>query len=262
MIGGVAGGVAEYFDVDPVLVRIAFVALLVVSGGLFAVAYIVAMIVMPIGDGVAGSRHLRQHRHHEPSAAVGIVLGVLLVAAGAVALAQTLDVPAPPWEAIFAGLLVLAGIGIIVDARNGVHGGLVALGIVLTVLAAAASATPHLGWQSGFGDRTVHPQTMSDLDSNYSHAFGSMTVDLRDLHLPAGTTHLDVSEAFGSVDIRLPAGVAARITGQDVFGSADVLGRSFSGVSADHTVETPGYATADHRIEIDLSDVFGSATVR
>jgi len=46
MIGGVCGGLAEYLDIDPVLVRLAFV-LLVFAGGIGIIAYIVLWIIMP-----------------------------------------------------------------------------------------------------------------------------------------------------------------------------------------------------------------------
>ena len=49
MIAGVAGGVAEYFDLDPSLVRIAW-ALLVFVGGFGVLLYIVMAIVVPEED--------------------------------------------------------------------------------------------------------------------------------------------------------------------------------------------------------------------
>ena len=52
LIFGVAGGLAEYFDVDPVLVRVVF-ALLVLSTGVGLVAYVVLAIVMPSQASVA-----------------------------------------------------------------------------------------------------------------------------------------------------------------------------------------------------------------
>jgi phage shock protein C len=46
MICGVCAGIAEYFDVDPSLVRIGWLALLFAAGsGL--IAYIVAAIILP-----------------------------------------------------------------------------------------------------------------------------------------------------------------------------------------------------------------------
>lgn len=49
VIGGVAGGVAEYLDVDPSIVRIVWAVLAVVTGGIFFVLYIVMWIVVPEG---------------------------------------------------------------------------------------------------------------------------------------------------------------------------------------------------------------------
>jgi phage shock protein C len=50
MVAGVAGGLARYFDIDPVLVRLAFVAL-TLAGGPGLILYIILWIVMP-EDGV------------------------------------------------------------------------------------------------------------------------------------------------------------------------------------------------------------------
>lgn len=43
---GVCGGIAEYFDMDPTLVRLAWVAFTLL-GGSGIIAYIVAAIIMP-----------------------------------------------------------------------------------------------------------------------------------------------------------------------------------------------------------------------
>lgn len=47
VIAGVAGGLAERFDLDPSLVRIGWVLLALVSGGIFLLIYIVMAIVVP-----------------------------------------------------------------------------------------------------------------------------------------------------------------------------------------------------------------------
>ena len=46
MLGGVAGGLAEYFDIDPTIVRVLFVVLTLVGGG-GILAYIILWIVVP-----------------------------------------------------------------------------------------------------------------------------------------------------------------------------------------------------------------------
>jgi len=50
MWAGVAGGMAEYFDLDPALVRHMWVAAAVVSGGLAVPVYILAWIILPRDD--------------------------------------------------------------------------------------------------------------------------------------------------------------------------------------------------------------------
>lgn len=47
VIGGVCGGIGEYFDIDPVFVRIIVVLLAFGTHGVGFAAYIIAMIIMP-----------------------------------------------------------------------------------------------------------------------------------------------------------------------------------------------------------------------
>lgn len=49
VLGGVAGGVADYLDIDPSIVRIVWAILALVTGGIFLVLYIVMWIVVPEG---------------------------------------------------------------------------------------------------------------------------------------------------------------------------------------------------------------------
>lgn len=63
-IAGVAGGLAAWLNIDPSLVRIAWVLAAIFSGGIFVIVYIVMMIVVPLpppgwtprprGDGFGG----------------------------------------------------------------------------------------------------------------------------------------------------------------------------------------------------------------
>lgn len=46
MLAGVCGGIAEYFDVDPTWIRLAWV-LFCVLGGSGVLAYIIASIIIP-----------------------------------------------------------------------------------------------------------------------------------------------------------------------------------------------------------------------
>jgi len=47
MLGGICGGLGEYLDVDPTLLRLLLVILVVFSWGMFLLIYIVAWIIVP-----------------------------------------------------------------------------------------------------------------------------------------------------------------------------------------------------------------------
>ncbi|HEX2867927.1 MAG TPA: PspC domain-containing protein [Ignavibacteriales bacterium] len=54
MIAGVCGGLAEYFDVDPVIIRIAFVAATILSG-MGIIVYILLWIIVPYKEQIAAA---------------------------------------------------------------------------------------------------------------------------------------------------------------------------------------------------------------
>ncbi len=47
VLGGVCGGIAEYLDVDPVVVRLIWAIATLISMGFGIIAYIIAWIVIP-----------------------------------------------------------------------------------------------------------------------------------------------------------------------------------------------------------------------
>jgi phage shock protein C len=50
MLAGVCGGIADYLDVDPTIVRLVAVLLGIFSAGTALIAYIIAAIVVPEGS--------------------------------------------------------------------------------------------------------------------------------------------------------------------------------------------------------------------
>ncbi|HVA24273.1 MAG TPA: PspC domain-containing protein [Chloroflexota bacterium] len=65
MWAGVAGGLAEYFDVDPTLMRLMWVVATVVTAGLFVAVYFVMWVIMPLDNDQPG------RPWQEPPAAAG-----------------------------------------------------------------------------------------------------------------------------------------------------------------------------------------------
>ena len=121
-LGGVAGGLAEYFDIDPTLVRVMWiVALFVPPVGLGAavVAYVVMWFVMPEPEGDAPPRPASGGGGPDAS----LLLGIVIVALGLMLLLRQTWFWAPFWgwagfNLFWPAILVLLGAFIIYSARR------------------------------------------------------------------------------------------------------------------------------------------------
>jgi len=150
MIAGVCGGLAEYLDVDPTLVRVATVVLAALTSGWVVVAYIVLMIVVPEepavqateppqpGQGPAEQAGQEQFRAEQgvaemsvptdttserddekrPSRGGAPLAGLVLIALGVVFLLDRL-VPGFSIARYWPVLLIILGIWIMVRPREG-----------------------------------------------------------------------------------------------------------------------------------------------
>jgi phage shock protein PspC (stress-responsive transcriptional regulator) len=253
VLGGVAGGLGEYLGVDAVLVRIAWVILILAGFGLGLIVYVVAWIIIPEAE--PGDAAVRAPRTHgDAGVAAAVIFGVILIAVGAVALLRAIDVQGPSLQLILVAILALVGVGLIAQARRGLSGGLVALGVVITLILTAMGGVDldfDIDSDSAFGSRSLQPANFDDLDRSYDHAFGSVDLDLRRLdpdELPRGTTTIKMEVAFGSIEIRV-GDIPLRIEGDAVFGSCD--DRSYN-----------DYDSAVRRLLIDASAAFGSCEAR
>lgn len=259
MLGGVASGLADYLDADVSLVRIAWVALAFLTGGLFALVYVGAWMVMP--EGAGGATATSGSRRRESGASGGVVWGAILVLIGLIALVAQFDLPDPPWRAIAAGALVLVGLGIVATSRRGIHGGLLLVAIVLTVGLATDTRVPLTGIHSGFGDRHVTLSAPGQLLSTYGHAFGAMRIDLTEAALADGTTTIETNVAFGDLRITVPPNVGVRIEAATAFGSTRVLDDELGTFERGRVVTTPGYEQATKRLDIRSHTAFGTTRV-
>lgn len=122
MVGGVAAGLAQYLNIDPVLVRLAFVVL-AIANGIGVLLYLVMWLVIP-EDGTepqAGEDVIRGN-FEDMKQQVGriggrlrgsqqgeAILGVILVGAGILFLAR-MFVPAIPSGLFWPIVLIMVGV--------------------------------------------------------------------------------------------------------------------------------------------------------
>jgi phage shock protein C len=128
ILGGVCGGLGEYFDLDPTLIRLFAVLALFFSDGAVFVAYIVAWIIMPLQE--PDTEPAGQPKSaEEPRAATSVddpmwhsfLPGVILIALGGLMLLREYFYW---WDLgdFWPVVLIILGVGLIVfkgTRRNG-----------------------------------------------------------------------------------------------------------------------------------------------
>jgi phage shock protein C len=140
MIGGVAGGLGEYFDIDPTLVRIIFVVSLFV-GGAGILAYIILWIVVPeepwafyMGQEEKKDQEQKNEKSFSNSSHAyaeteyqktifdrrqrrSNIAGVILVVLGLIFLADNF-VPRIHFSDFFPLILIAIGVGLLINSKR------------------------------------------------------------------------------------------------------------------------------------------------
>jgi phage shock protein C len=141
VFGGVAGGLGEYFDIDPVFVRVIFVVA-TLAGAAGILAYIILWIVVPkerlvyatnttttegatnMSEGTSGEKQYPGYeykRHRRNGSAMG---GIILIVIGGLFLADNY-LPHFSFSDTWPLILVAIGVGLILNSirRAEEHGG-------------------------------------------------------------------------------------------------------------------------------------------
>jgi phage shock protein C len=87
VIGGVCGGIGEYLEVDPVLIRLIW-GVFFFLGGIGFLAYIVAWIIIPLEKGIPDSTNIQEDHKNRANYSAQIIIGLLLVIVGSALLVR------------------------------------------------------------------------------------------------------------------------------------------------------------------------------
>ena len=174
------------------------------------------------------------------------VAGAVLVLIGALWLVEEFTDTDLPWTAVLAAILILVGVTLMLAADSGPHGGLVTLGIALTVVLIASSAFTVLAdvpFTGGVGENDLTPTA---LDDEYRWAVGSMTLDLTEADLDGRT--VEASVGIGELIVIVPTDAVTVDAGAGI-GEVLVFATSQSGLSVEVVIEAPdGSELAVHLI--------------
>jgi len=236
MVGGVAGGIGERFDIDANIVRVVFVVLTVLYG-LGAAIYLAMWVLIP-----QSGRHaddVEESGDAPPASNLRLLRYVLLAGVVVVAVIVISTFGGIPKLGGGFGLLWLIFLGVLAvlslrsSARQHMLRRFIALVFlsVMTVFILLSGAflsflaSTGVPMRGGTGMRIIQPSTVAQVQRNYRTEFGSMTVDLRQVNFNATPTAVTASVAAGVLTVDVPANAIVYLRTRVGVGTVEYWGK-------------------------------------
>lgn len=231
MLFGVAGGLGNYFRIDPTIIRIGF-AVSIFFGGLGLLAYVGLAIFAPSQSGTeaVGSR-LRAGRL--PTGFAGLFLAILI---GVSAIFAFFAIASGGFLAVALGKGVLLAVfiavlgGTLIALAMQGRGRWLAVPLIALVAGGLLGAAVDLDLDGGIGEETASPQTLAAIpDQGYAQGIGRLAIDLRGLDW-GESRRLDLRADLGIGELVLVADETTCIRGGAEVSAGEVR---FAGERAD-----------------------------
>jgi predicted membrane protein len=188
--------------------------------------------------------------------------GVILIVLGALFLLDTLEVSSfghvvrTYWPLI----LIIVGIALLLKSQRD--------------WMAAGPSTPQGEGRQGvetsadvvsessvFGNIFVKPTSKNFRGGSVSAVFGNLELNLASVELAPGEQHLGVHGVFGGVRVTLPKDVGLMVRGNCLFGEVTVLNQKRGGIGSEVFHKSDNYDTAEKKLNITASQVFGDLRI-
>ncbi len=199
-------------------------------------------------------RKRQRYERRRESRALGRLTLSLIAIAIAVTLILDQQIGLEAQAYIVAALLAVA-VGCLIGTLWGNPGGLVGLGLFLTVALLLASAIP----SGRVGQQEREPQTLAGLQSSYRHGIGQFELNLSGFNEPsqlAGET-VHINTGVGQTIVYVPKGVPVKLDAELKGGEISAFGRTWHGSDTDVTT-TDGDGQALHLV---INQRFGDMEV-
>jgi hypothetical protein len=183
--------------------------------------------------------------------------GVLLVLLGVAWLLESLDVVQVPWDVFLPSALVALGAILVVNARTGAsHRGMIALGVVLTILLFLGTAIS-FPFGGGIGERTIRPTGDGALEPEYELGVGKLTVDLTGFDFAGtdGSVGLDARVGIGQLVVIVPTDLPILVEARSALGNVVVFGEERGGIDAQLSIEPEGAPLVTLEATVGLGEV-------
>jgi phage shock protein C len=235
MVGGVAGGIAERFDIDANIVRVIFVVLTVLYG-LGAAIYLAMWALIPQSGRPADDAE--ESSDAPPASNLRLLRYVMLAGVVVVAVIVLSTIGGVPkvgggfgllWLVFLAALAILS---LRSSARQHMLRRFIALVFlsVMTVFILLSAAflgflaSTGVSMSGGIGVRVIEPSVLAQVQHTYRTEFGSLTVDLRQVHFSPNTTSVTASVAAGVLTVEVPANAIVYLKTRTGVGTVEYFG--------------------------------------
>jgi phage shock protein PspC (stress-responsive transcriptional regulator) len=251
MAAGVAGGLGQYFDLNPAVFRLGFV-ILTLLGGTGILVYLAAILVIPAeGKEQSIAAQVLAERRDRPWPVVGLGLAgvalVLLLSRGEIAAGTGWIV------ALIGGLAILWASRHKKKARRALIAvvSLIAIALTVTVVAAFAWFDASLG--DGIGTSTYVPASATAVQSSYRLGVGDLKIDLSQIDA-AGRHTVNARLGVGELKIVVPHDADVHVDAHANVGDVFVLKNHDDGHNASIHTGT-GQFKIDARVGVGRIDV-------
>jgi len=189
-----------------------------------------------------------------------LAAGGVLVVVGVIALLDIVGAWDADWRIVLGALVVAIGGLVAAGAAMGRSvGAVIGLGLLLGAVLALVVAI-RVPVFAGIGDRVEHPASVTQLDSKYELGIGDFNVNLANVALPAGETHVKATLGIGDLTVHVPKNVAVEVDGRAGAGEVVIFGRSDDGTSIHDHVRDAG-TLPGRRLVLDAHVGFGRLEV-
>lgn len=194
-----------------------------------------------------------------------LLAGLVIVVFGIGWLLETLGAAIVPWRVVLPTALILIGFALVLSARSGrEHGGLITLGILLTVVLAVGTVV-NVPVRGGVGQRSERPNSYTELQGQYNLAVGQLTLDLTELPVPVPSSlahrSVRVRVGVGQLVVVVPRAMLVDVWAHAGLGRVSVFGRERSGFDATGGF-LPFVPSEGMTIVLDVSVGIGDVEVR
>jgi phage shock protein PspC (stress-responsive transcriptional regulator) len=235
ILGGVSGGLAEYSGIDALLWRVGFVAL-ALAGGTGIVVYLLLWLLMPAApwaDGAVPAARQAKAPAGPRSPVPGVTIAALLIVVGILTLFSNLT----DWHITARGFLgsalLVVGAGLVAAAFSRgrtARGGLIALGVVLSMALITVTSAPWDSARGGLGDKTYRPASATEVRQVYRGGAGDMTVDLSRVDDGTEGVTTRIEHGLGDLTVIVPRSADVQLLVEQGLGDLKVFDR---GAAAD-----------------------------